>query len=299
MRREMIFDTAGTGFDRNAIREMMEQPEAVYLDGLKGNGLGDEIMLLEGLDDVAPHGYSDGPAMNFTLPTGDPWTDYNFQEGVDLSGLSADQLGAPVQRSGWPVASGKEDYRYTGLGRADYRYTGLGRAQWPVNPLAGAPWPVNQLAGGRPGWPTKGKPSYRYTGLDRVDYRYTGLGDAASDARTATAIANSALSLCRVPCNLLSTPTERNTCNAGCQAAYDAAVAAITAAYPVTTPGAPVTATPMDEAAIRAKLDRIAGAGTATTTPPPAAPSSGVDTNTLLIGGLVVAGLIGVALVMK
>lgn len=150
MRREMIFDTQGTGFYKRAIRQMMDQPELTYLDGLAGNrqGLGDEIMLLEGIDDLGaayPHGFDDGPARTYTMPTMDRGTLYDFSTGPVSTGMSGAKLGASMEsnQGAWPRQA---DPRW--------RYTGLG---------------------GQPGWPAQSsrymRPTMRFTGPSRAPSR--------------------------------------------------------------------------------------------------------------------------------
>lgn len=263
---EMIFDTQGSGFLKPGVRQMMSQPEAPYLSG----GLGDEIMLLEGLDASWPHGYSDGPAAAWTMPTGDPTTEYNFDPEVDLSGISGSRLGAPVQSSAWGRAARK--YDYTGLGRADYKYTGLGR-----------------------GFPMGKRGRYAYTGLGG------GLGTVESDRAIATQIATAALNLCNGLCGAADL-NARAGCRTACQSAYDTAMIAVTAAYPpgAGTPSGPPAPTDAERAAIQAKLDRIAeAASTAGGAAPPPPADSGISTNTLLILGLVGVGVIGAYVILK
>jgi hypothetical protein len=298
MRQQMIFDTQGTGFDKKHVRQMMEPSKVPFVEGLGDGGLGDEIMLLDGLDDTPfPHGWSDGPARNFTLPSQDPTTDYNFDPEVDLSGgLSASRLGAPVARSGWPAVKDPERFRYSGLGRADYRYTGLGRADYRYTGLGRADYRYTGLGAQGGGWPQMQKdPRFKYTGLD-------GFGTVDGDRAIATQIATAALNLCNGLCAAASGASAQASCRTGCQTAYDTAMIAVTAAYPpgAGTPAGPPAPTASERAAIQAKLDRIAGtASSYGGAAPPSPAASGIDTNTLLIGGLVVAGLIGVYLVTK
>jgi len=205
-RRPMIFDTDGTGFYKRAVRQMMAQKEIPYLSGLGGGaGLGDEIMLLSGLDDVGamyPHGYDDGPARTYTLPSPDRRTDYDFPSGpVDL-GMSGTRLGQPLSDlgAGWPKQTRHHQYRYTGFGKLS------------------AGWPAEQK-----------QHSYRYTGLGagwpaeqkKHSYRYTGLGAPAS-AFAAAAAAEAAHVACVAGCAIVGAP-----CTVACDLAYNEAQAAI------------------------------------------------------------------------
>lgn len=286
--RSMIFDTQGTGFYKGAVAQMMAQKELTFLDGLGGaggrsGGLGDEIMLLAGLDDLGaayPHGFDDGPARTYTMPTSDRSTNYDFQTGPMDIGLNGARLGPAINElaDGWPRQGAKPNFRYSGL------------------------------AG--PGWPSQGaEPSFRYSGLGRVRrpirpnrYRYSGL-DALGGAREdATAIAASTRDACTAGCSALTDAGARAACNAACGIAYTIAASAINAAYPAGTPtGAPPTGG-CDAACIEAKLNAIAAAsadhGGAPVTPP-VATDDGISTNTLIIGGIVVAGLLGAFLILK
>lgn len=121
--RSMIFDTQGTGFYKRAARQMMAQKDIPYLSG----GLGDEIMLLEGLDDLAaayPHGYDDGPARTYTMPTMDRGTLYDFSTGPVETGISGAHLGAPIaaNQNAWRQ---DDSFHYTGLGA---------QPGWPAQP---------------------------------------------------------------------------------------------------------------------------------------------------------------------
>lgn len=95
-----VYDAEGTGFGRKAAASLIDEPSAdAYL-----SELGDEIMLLDGLD--YPVGYNTGRAGAMTPPWNDEST-YDFGvEGFMLSGTPV-RLGM--------LASGS-DYRYTGLG---------------------------------------------------------------------------------------------------------------------------------------------------------------------------------------
>lgn len=235
---DMIFDTQGTGFYKKAVRQMMAQPELTFLGSAGGgNGLGDEIMLLEGLDDLAaayPHGYDDGPARTYTMPTMDRGTLYDFTNGpVDVS-LSGSRLGASVNQNqgAWP-RRGRENWNYTGLGA---------------------------------GWPSERRPAmYRFTGpklgqvsVRRGRYAYTGLmglGDAQSDARTAMLIAEQTAALGRAACNTITNTTDKARCNAGVDAALAAARASIVAGYGTDGTYAPPSGTP---APSQATADQIA-----------------------------------------
>lgn len=99
--RRFIFDAGGTGFSREAAGSLLSQPAAdQYIQGL-----GDEIMLLEGLD--YPVGYDTGPAGAFSPPWNGS-TDYDF--GVDGFSLKGFQLGAGT-------LSQNGQYKYVGLDR--------------------------------------------------------------------------------------------------------------------------------------------------------------------------------------
>ena len=137
---QMIFDTQGTGFYKNAVREMMEQPVITFLSGLDGDGsLGDEIMLLSGIDDLAenhPHGFDDGPARTWTMPSSDRGTMYQFPHGPAELGSGGNRLGGVIgDLADWPrerPRMARPDFKYQGLGRSlgpQYRYQGLD--DWP------------------------------------------------------------------------------------------------------------------------------------------------------------------------
>jgi hypothetical protein len=99
--RRFIFDAGGTGFSREAAGSLLSEPEAdQYIQGL-----GDEIMLLEGLE--YPVGYDTGPAGAFSPPWNGS-TDYDF--GVDGFSLKGFQLGAGT-------LSQNNQYKYVGLDR--------------------------------------------------------------------------------------------------------------------------------------------------------------------------------------
>ena len=158
MRQHMIFDTQGTGFFKKAARQMMAQPEIPYLSGLAGEGwLGDEIMLLSGIDDLGaayPHGFDDGPARTWTMPSPDRSTMYQFDTGPVETGMSGARLGASVGSlgDGWPKQrprNEKPPFHFTGFGTPpDYHYSGLGD------------WPVQQSR--------YAKRTYRYSGLEAL-----------------------------------------------------------------------------------------------------------------------------------
>lgn len=99
--RRFIFDAGGTGFSREAAGSLLSQePADQYIQGL-----GDEIMLLEGLE--YPVGYDTGPASAFSPPWNGS-TDYDF--GVDGFSLKGFQLGAGT-------LSQNGQYKYVGLDR--------------------------------------------------------------------------------------------------------------------------------------------------------------------------------------
>lgn len=239
----MIFDTQGTGFYKRAARQMMAQKEIPYLSG----GLGDEIMLLEGLDDLAaayPHGYDDGPARTYTMPTMDRGTLYDFSTGAVEVGLSGSRLGAPL-------AANQNAWRQDD----SFRYTGLGA---------------------QPGWPAQqsryAKRRYRFTGpklgqvnINRGRYAYTGLnalGDAQSDARMAMLTANGIKTAGLLVCNALNTEADKRTCRSGVESAFEMSRAAIVAAFgtdgTTPAPGGSTGPTPAEQAAIDAALNRQA-----------------------------------------
>jgi hypothetical protein len=135
MSRSMIFDTQGTGFYKDAVRQMMDQPTIPYLSGLGGEGaLGDEIMLLSGMDDLSenyPHGFDDGPARTYTFPSPSRGTEYEFPSGPAEMGMSGMRLGGALgDPTEWPKQRSRYapiPYRYSGLATPpDYHYTGLG-----------------------------------------------------------------------------------------------------------------------------------------------------------------------------
>jgi len=309
MSRQMIFDTQGTGFDTRFIREMAEQPEIGYLGGGLGGGLGDEVMLLEGLDDLGeqyPRGYSAGPASRYTMPTTDPATHYDFAGSVESRGVGESRLGSPIGsavRGGWPAPSGvgalgadpwkrTSGYRYTGLkglGRADYRYTGLGAQR----ERQGGAWARSQ--------------GYKYTGLrglGKVDYRYTGLGDAASDRASALAVATTVRDIGLAACGALTDAGAQSGCRAGVNGAFLVAQTAINAATtgPSAT-GTSTTAPTCDAACIQNKLDQIARSQTtqsAAVVPPGTYREPPADnTQMYVIGGIAVVALLAGLYIMK
>lgn len=284
--RPMIFDTDGTGFYKKAIRQMMAQEEIPYLSGLGGStGLGDEIMLLSGVDDVGamyPHGFDDGPARTYTLPSPDRSNDYDFPSGSVEMGLNGMRLGQPLAdlSAGWPKSTRHKSYHYTGLGKADYHYTGLGA-----------------------GWPEQKNPSYRYTGLaagwpaeqKKHSYRYTGLGLTSQAGAVALAAAQAARATCVAACSALG--PGQPPCSAACEAAYAQASQAITSAT-------------CDVACIRAKLQQIidatiphTGHPAATSAPDPttggatspdtSAPADDSGPSPVLVGGVLAAIVVG------
>lgn len=217
-----IYDAEGTGYGREMAREAI-RPKPPF-------ALGDEIMLLDGLDDLGeeyPIGYNTGPAAAMTPPFNE---EYDF--GVDGFQLRGFELGAA-------------DYRYTGLG------VGVTR---PLKARAARPIaiPLNKWSTWRvrPTRPIADSPIYHYS--PQMD----GLGDAASDRASALAVASGIHDTCRGACGLLTSPTDRNQCLAGCDTAYAAAQTVIAAAIPAGTP--PGSSTPPASAdAIRAKLAQL------------------------------------------
>jgi hypothetical protein len=97
--RRFAFDAAGTGFSRQAASALINQPPAdQYIQGL-----GDEIMLLEGLE--YPVGYDTGRAAAFSPPWNGQ-SDYDFGvDGFSLKGFS-------LSDGGLRQAPG---YRFVGL----------------------------------------------------------------------------------------------------------------------------------------------------------------------------------------
>jgi len=275
--RPMIFDTQGTGFYKDAVRQMMNQPEISFLgEAGGGSGLGDEIMLLEGLDDLAaayPHGYDDGPARNYTMPTMDRGTTYDFAAGpVEVGGMDGSRLGASVNsnQGAWPR-------------RADplYRYTGLGN---------------------QPGWPAR-KPRFaRSADRTAMSGLGSGLGNAQqNDARTAMMIANTTKSLGLAACGFITNAGDQRTCTAGINAAFEASRMAIVAGYGTDgtypPPGGTPVATPEVQALIEEKL-RLNAERSGVDPNAVGLGGDGISTQTLMIGGIVVAGLLGVFLIM-
>ena len=287
----MIFDTQGTGFYKKAVRQMMAQEEIPYLSGLsgQGGGLGDEIMLLEGLDDLGamyPHGDDDGPARTHTMPTSSDGTLYDFSTGPVETGMSGANLGASVNsnQGAWP-RGGNPSWNYTGLG-----------AGWPRQQSRYLPR------------------TYRYTGLQgasikRGRYAYTGLmslGDAQSDARTAMMIAETTKSLGLAAAGAITDPGQRAATIAGINAAYAAARIAIVASYGTdgTTP-APA-GTPPPSQAVQEQIDaklrlqaQRSGVDPAVVDNGGAQNDSGLSTNTMLIGGAVIVALLAGVYIMK
>lgn len=286
----MVFDTQGTGFYKRAARQMMAQKEITFLGESRGGGLGDEIMLLSGIDDLGtmyPHGYDDGPARTYTMPTMDRGTLYDFSTGPVSTGMSGARLGASVDsnQGAWPRIA---DPRW--------RYTGLG---------AQPGWPVQQSRYSRR--------TFRFTGpsltglrganIRRGRYAYTGLqgglGDAQSDARTAMAIAQTTRDTGRAACSLITNTRDKARCEAGVEAAFSAARAAIVAGYGTDGTYAPSgSSTPPSAATAEQVAEKLRMQAEETGVPTPPQVSQGISTNTLVIGGIVVAALAGAAYIM-
>lgn len=287
----MIFDTQGTGFYKKAVRQMMAQEEIPYLSGLSGpgRGLGDEIMLLEGLDDLGamyPHGYDDGPARTYTMPTSSDGTLYDFSTGQVETGMSGANLGASVNsnQGAWPRQA-NQSWNYTGLG-----------AGWPRQESRYLPR------------------TYRYTGVSglrgasikRGRYAYTGLmslGDAQSDARTAMMIAETTKTLGLAAAGAITDPGQRAATIAGINAAYAAARVSIVAAYGTDGTYPAPAGTPPPSQATQEQIDTKLRMQAERSGVDPAAVGvqndSGISTNTMLIGGAVIVALLAGVYMMK
>lgn len=287
----MIFDTQGTGFYKEAVRQMMAQEEIPYLSGLSGpgGGLGDEIMLLEGLDDLGsmyPHGYDDGPARTYTMPTSSDGTLYDFSTGPVETGMSGANLGASVNsnQGAWPRQA-NQSWNYTGLGagwpRQESRYLPRKYQYTGVSGLRGA-----SIKRGR----------YAYTGL-------MSLGDAQSDARTAMMIAETTKTLGLAAAGAITDPGQRSATIAGINAAYAAARVAIVASYGTDgTYPAPAGTPPPDQATqeqIDAKLRLQAERSGIDPAEVGIRNDSGISTNTMIIGGAVIVALLAGVYIMK
>lgn len=281
--RPMIFDTQGTGFYKRAARQMMAQKEITFLGDVGRSGLGDEIMLLEGLEDFGsmyPHGYDDGPARTYTMPTMDRGTLYDFSTGPVSTGMSGARLGASV---------------------------GSNQGAWPR--IADPRWRYTGLDGG---WPKQesrySNPKFRFTGpsltglrganIRRGRYAYTGLqggfGDAQSDARTAMSTAQTIRDTGMAACSLITNTADKARCEAGVTAAYSAARTAIVAGYGTDGTYAPSggsSATPQATPEQIAEKLRQQAAQTGVT-PPAEIVDSGISTTTMIAGGILAVALV-------
>lgn len=323
--RRFIYNTEGTGISHEQIRRLENtQPGAgTYLGEAMHGHLGDEIMLLEGLD---------GEDADALAGLGFVGQGNYVTRSYDMSGFSVSMPRS--RRSG-------RDFRPYGLGAPevedeDIRTRPDAFIGPNFYPLEGSPTPSERRTGRdfQPyglgfGPATDRTQAVRYVGIPKVEtffngarletanlasedwsdedggyqmYRtpsvgtwLNGLGDAQQDRARALATAQSVLSLCRSACQIgyaqVAQSADRRRCEGGCDAAYAAAEVAINAAIPAGSSG---TTSPEQMNIINAKIAALqerARQAEQGNTPPV---ESGMSTNTKLLIG---AGVVGLGLV--
>ena len=328
--KRFIYNTQGTGISHEQIRRLERtQPGAgtyIGADMSDGHPLGDEIMLLEGIDDLA-----DNPLAGLGFVGSGNYV----SRGYDMSEFSTSMHELPAERRagrdfnpfglGSSPARGRagRDFNPYGLGQSTLerrrrevsRFGARKRARPDLfigpsflpfggerleslstgaETYPGTPGPETFFASAHAG---NTEPYERWEGTPRPGSWLNGLGDVASDRATAMAIANAGKEFCMLPCTAADISTqERATCRGACNAAYATAVVAITAGYGAPGSGAPPPS-PAAAAAIQAKLDALQAEADARHEDPGQPPvAGGMSTTTMvLIGG---AALLGVGLIV-
>jgi hypothetical protein len=312
--KKLIYNTQGTGISHRQISRLENtQPgPGTYLGAdMDGHPLGDEIMLLEGMDDLAENqlaglGYvgsgnykSRAYDMNeFSLSSASLSVARRSGRDFDPHALGAGGASHPRGRK-----SGR-DFNPYGLGRVgrEVSRSTTARNARPDRFISPNFYPLGQA----PTWNPQAKPetffqaaydgnteSYEHwSQTPRPGSWLNGLSDAASDRRIAIGTADAAKALCLAGCGIADmAAADRRRCRSACEGLHATAMATINAALPAGTTGPTSTA---QAELIEAKLRALEqGADQAQSGQ---IPDEGMSTTTMvLIGG---AALLGVGLIV-